>query len=359
MTSTYRTSPLDTEAPGRPEVISKWAGQTMGGRVPAFMGLAQRTGGVYYENPPSLAAGIRGTDLDFEVRLERMQAVVNQTAFDPETGTEIPIFTNVDVPRFRAAVGHYNDGRTPVVFSTWQSPRYQPIQTADALGWGDALSDGKLAAIGAYGDPVGSKVYAAYDLTGFQVGGKDDHEVFLTITTTHDGTGSMTARVVPIRLACTNETSFYFGKGAGNPSIKVRHTVSAQDAMAQATAVVERSREYLGIYQVKAEQLLKVKQSENDFIAWTRELFGVDTTDGKTPKGAAQVREDALVELWHSDTNDFGRGRAYAGLQTVVEYADHFAPVRGADPVAARQDRLVLGRMDELKDRAFDSLVTA
>lgn len=320
MSTNYRTSPLADIAPAAPEVIGKWKGQTMGGRVPAFLGLAQRTGGVYFENPPTVAEGIKGTGLDFEVRLERVQALVAQTGIEVVDGEprEVTTHVAVDSPRFRASVGHYNDGRQPVVFSTWQSPRYQPIQTADALAWGDALSDGKLVALGAYGDPVGSKVYAAYDLGGFAVGGKDEHELFLTITTTHDGTGAMTARAVPIRLACTNQTDFYFGRGSASPTIKIRHTVNAQDALAQATEAVEASRAYLGIYRTNMEALLKVKHSENDFIAWTRELYGVEDT----PKGAAQVREDALVELLHSDTNAFGRGRAYASLQALTEYVD-------------------------------------
>ncbi len=346
--STYRTSPVtDTDLAAGPVHLSKWAGQTMGGTVPAFLGLAQRTGGTYFENPPTVAEGIKGTDLDFEVRLEKMQAVVMQDTIEGQ----VPLA--VDVPRFRASVGHYNDGRTPVVFSTWQSPRYTPIQTAEALSWGDALSDGRLVALGAYGDPVGSKVYAAYDLGGFTVGGKDEHELFLTITTTHDGTGSTSARVVPIRFDCTNQTDFYFGKGAAAPVIKVRHTVNAKEAMVQAEAAVQASREYLGIYVSSMEKLLKVKQSENDFIEWTRELWDVKDT----PKGAAQTREDTLVSILGSETCAFGRGRAYAGLQAVTEYLDHHAPVRGADPVAARQDRIILGRVDAPKQTALDSLL--
>lgn len=342
----YRTSTLELTAPGRPEIVTAWSGQTMGGRVPAFMALAQKNGGgVYFENPPTLADGIKGTDLDFEVRLEAMQAVVQQDTIDG------PVALPVDVPRFRAAVAHYNDGRTPVVFSTWQSPRYVPIQTTDALAWGESLSGAQLAAIGAYGDPVGCKVYAAYDLGGFQVGGKDEHEAYLTITTTHDGTGSASARVVPIRFDCTNQSDFYFGKQA--PAIKIRHTANAQENMAMAQQAVEASREYLGLYVKKMDELLKVRHTEDDFITWTREMTGVKDV----PKGAAQVREDALTELLAGDTCAFGRGTAYASLNAWTEYLDHVAPVRGEDPVAARANRIVLGRVEAAKQDGLDRLL--
>lgn len=312
----YKTSTLELE-PGRPEVISKWRGDIMGGRVPSFAALAKRTGGIYVEQPGSLAEAKKGTDLDFEVTLETLQAVVPQTDLrvvdgEPQTYTRTQ---RVPVPRFRAAVARYNDGRDPVVLSTWQSPKYVPIQTDEALAWGEKMSGAQLVALGAWGDPVGSKVFAAYDLGSFNVGGSDEHELILNVTTTHDGTGATTARVVPLRLRCTNEASFHFGRGSGNPSIKVRHTVNAQDALAQAMATVDQAKEYLGIYAKESDKLLKAKMTENDFIKWTRELYEVT----EAPKGAAQEREDTLVALLHGDTTEFGRGTRYAALNAVTE----------------------------------------
>ena len=350
----YKKSELELTAPGRPEVIGKWRGDIMGGRVPSFAALAKRTGGVYWENPPSVADGKKGTDLDFEVRLESLQAVVAQDGMS-ESGELVKIEKRIEVPRFRAAVAHYNDGRDPQVLSTWQSPKYVPIQTDEALAWGDAMSGSQLVALGAWGDPVGSKVFAAYDLGGFRVGGQDDHELVLNITTTHDGTGATTARVVPLRLQCTNEGSFHFGRGSANPSIKVRHTVNAKDALAQAQATVSQAREYLGVYAKNMDGLLKVKMTENDFITWTRELYEVPKDEA--PKGAAQQREDTLVELLHGDTTEFGRGTRYAALQAVTEYAQHLAPVRATDEALARATRVVRGRVDDLMDRAYASLV--
>lgn len=350
----YKSSTLEL-APGRPEVINKWRGDILGGRVPSFAALAKRTGGIYVENAPSLAEAKKGTDLDFEVRLERLQAVVAQTELRVTDEGEPQAHTRslrVAVPRFRAAVAHYNDGRDPQVLSTWQSPKYVPIQTDEALSWADSISGGSLVALGAWGDPVGSKVFAAYDLGSFNVGGKDEHELVLNVTTTHDGTGAMTARVIPLRLACTNEGSITFGKV--NPSIKVRHTVNAQAALQQAQATLDAARNYLGIYVKASDELLKAKMNENDFISWTRELF--DGKPDEAPKGAAQLREDTLVELLHGDTTEFGRGTRYAALNAVTEYVQHVAPVRAADEELARATRVVRGRVDDVMNRAYATL---
>lgn len=51
-----------------------------------------------------------------------------------------------------------------------------------------------------------------------------------------------------------------------------------------------------------------------------------------------------MLRLWaDADTQDAVRGTAWAGYQAVVEYVDHFAPVRGGgtDPATARAERLL------------------
>lgn len=357
--ASYRTSPLATEAPGTAETITRWAGQTMGGRVPAFMGLAQRTGGVYLEaqDGEHLKAtdALRQTDLDFEVRLERVQAVISQDGMnasgEPETVTSA-----YDIPDYRATVLHYNDGRPPVPVTPWVSPNYQPVQNTEAMAVGDALTGGQLVALGAYGRPVGAKVYAAYALEGITVGGGDPHGLFLTVTTAHDGMGGLSFRLAPVRFSCTNESPLYFGKSKKNsvgPVFTRRHTANVlRDAALYAEQALELADTYRERYAIEAAKALEVKANENQAIVYWRQVFGVKADE--TPKPAQQTREDRLVELLNGETCAFGRGTAYAAFQAVTEYLDHEAPVRGADAVAARQRRIVEGLLDEPKQRAWN-----
>lgn len=370
--SSYRNSDLPTDAPaaGTVETITQWSGHTMGGRVPAFMGLAQRTGGVYLENPPSVQDALKATGLDFEVRLETVEAVVTESAPGmSETGelVEVQVEKRLAIPRYRATVAHFHDGRDPVAITPWVSPRYTPVQNTDALQWGQNIVDGgagSLVALGAYGDPVGSKTYAAFDLGDFTVGGKrggDAHKLYLTVTNAHDGSGGLTARVAPIRLACTNETPIYFGKGTRNPRFTMKHTAGVGGRVAEARQALEMAREYTDTLVDAMGSLLDVQMTENEFIAYTRQVFGVKGQPSDWSKRAAtvnQAREDVLTGILASPTCDYGRGTAYGAFQAVAEYADHFSGVRGSDDekVARRQERLMEGSQDVMRQRAWDLL---
>jgi hypothetical protein len=335
--STYRHSTLAAEAPNAVETITRWRGQTMGGRVPAFMALAQRTGGLFLDmeqEPRSLPDAMHAVGLDFEVRLEKVFAHVAQEGVS-EDGTISTQYVPVEIPDRRVATMHYNDGRQPVPINPTLRPSYE--------------------------------VYAGFTLDGFTVGGGDPHGLALTITTGHDGYSGLSFRLAPLRFACTNESPLYFGrKHSITPAFTRRHTKNVMnEAAVQAKAALELAEIYREVYVAEAEKALAHKVTENQAITYWRQVFQVpaDASDWKPRQATvAQEREDTLVGLLGGDTCDFGRGTAYAAFQAVTEYMDWLAPVRGADDAAQaanRQRRVVEGTLDDMKQRAWDLAVKA
>jgi phage/plasmid-like protein (TIGR03299 family) len=344
----YRKSTLAAQAPGYAETITRWSGQTMGGgRIPAFMGLAQRTGGVY-----------------LEVRLEQVLANVAQTAIDVVDGEprEVTTYTALDVPNYRCTTMHFNDGRQPVPVTPWVGPRYQPVQNTEALAIGQEIVDegrGRLVAVGAYGDPVGSKTYAALALDGMTVDGQAPVDLFLTITNAHDGMGGLSFRLAPIVVACTNETPLYFGKRhAIKPFLTRRHTKNVTlNLAAEARVALGLAGEYREAWQAAAKAALSIKMTENQAITYWRQVFSVpaEASDWTTRQAlVAQAREDALVSLLAGPTCEVGRGTAWGAFNAVTEYVDHMAPVRSADEMARRQARIVAGETDAIKQAAWE-----
>jgi phage/plasmid-like protein (TIGR03299 family) len=355
--ASYRTSPLAAEAPGVAETVSRWSGQTMGGRVPAFMGLAQRTGGVYFENPPSLLEGLRQTGLDYTATLDRVQAVVMQDGIS-ESGEPVEIPTYIDIPDRRVVTMRFDDGRLVPVNPTL-SPKYHLEQPREALAWGQEIIDqgeGALVALGAYGKPLGSKLYAAFALEGIKVGGEDPVGLFLTIITGVDGYTARSARLAPVRFACTNETPLYFGKRAPAPSFSMRHTSGMADRVAEARQALDLAVAYREEFAVQAERALAVKMNENKAITYWRQVFGVPAQASEwKPRQAtiAQPREDELVALLGGDTCQAGRGTAWAAFNALTEYVDH-GNIKDAEKLATRQLRILEGATDEIKQRAWD-----
>jgi hypothetical protein len=265
------------------------------------------------------------------------------------------------MPRYRTTAGHFADG-TIVPFGP-VSPRYQPIQPIEIAELGDTVvaeAGGSLAALGMFGDPLGSKLYMAFGLGQFQVGGTDRHDLYLTIIADQAGRGGVVAQLAPIRLACTNQTSGIFGRRHAARYV-LRHTAGARGRVADVRQALSLTWGYVEHYQQEAEQLLAQPMGTDDFLAWERELFDVPADiEGMTANRRTMIanRDETLVRIFNGPTNEeIGRTRL-AAAQTFIEYLDHESIVRGRDPQAARWERLMAGQTEAGKARAWNSLLT-
>jgi len=338
------------------------------GRVPAFLGLAERTGGVYLErtgaNPPTVGEALHRTGLDFEVRKEALDfrptadmLVVGDdgapTMERQETGNRVPM-----PGRWVATVAYPRDGGEPWGIAPC-SPRYTIIQNDRALEVGDALSEGTLRALGSFGNPTGSRVYAAWELgDGMTIGGGDPYRNFVTLVTTHDGSGTW-GLLAPIRLGCTNQTNATFGRKA-TPRFSIRHVGEAAFKLEEARRILGLSRQYLDAMAEASEELLATPMSKDRFVTYAKMVWNVDPAAdlSKRSAGIVRVREEKLLEILASETCAFGEGTAYAGYQAVVEYLDFFGNVQGGETDASRQarrqERIMAGELDAAKTKAWE-----
>jgi phage/plasmid-like protein (TIGR03299 family) len=333
------------------------------GRVPAFLGLAERTGGVYIEDTDAgLTAGdaLRRAGLDFEVRKDSITAA--RTAEAPVVGDDgsltleqQPTGEHLAMPAWAATVAYPKDGGQPFAIAPC-SPSYSVFQNEEALAVGDSISGGRLIAVGAYGRPVGARVYAAWELgEGMEVAG-DPYRNFVTVVTTHDRSGTY-ALLAPIRLGCTNQTNATFGKRA-TPRFSIRHVGDMQYKADEARRILGLSQQYLDTFKESMEELLTVKITKDDFVSYARKLWGVSEDDEDLSKRSlvlAQARDEELLAILAGQTCAFGEGTAYQAYQAVTEYMDWHGTVRGGDSKdARRQERIMAGELDKAKTRAYD-----
>lgn len=332
------------------------------GRVPAFLGLAERTGGVYIEQTSGLnvSDAIRQTGLDFEVRKESLSVNLTQEVLvvgeDGEPRMERqPTGQQVLMPaRWETTVGYPRDGGQPFGIAPC-SPRYTVIQTEEALAAGDALSEGKLVALGAWDNRA--KVYGAWELgDGMSIGGGDPYRNFVTIVTSHDGTGTYGV-LAPIRLGCTNQTAATFGRKA-TPRFSVRHVGEARFKLEEARRILGLSQTYLDVLREESEALLAKPVSRDGFLVYAKEVWGVNRPEedmSKRTLSLVNARAEDLLAMLDSDTCEFGRGTAYAAYNAVTEYLDHAGTVRGGDdPSSRRWTRIMAGELDNAKTRAWE-----
>ncbi len=339
------------------------------GRVPAFLGLAERTGGVYLErtgdNPPTVAEAIHATGLDFEVRKDSLSAHRSEEVAVVGDDGELrmqqqPTGDLIAMPnRWVATVGYPRDGGQPFALAPC-SPKYTIIQTDTALEVGDALSEGRLVALGAWDNRA--KVYGAWELgEGMTIGGGDPYRNFVTIVTTHDGNGTY-GLLAPIRLGCTNQTNATFGRRA-TPRFSIRHVGEARFKLDEARRILGLSKTYMDVMKEASEELLAKPMSKDQFVVYAKQVWGVKAADDDLSKRSLSLvnaRAETLLGMLASETCEFGRGTAYAGYQAVVEYLDFAGTVRGGDsPETRRYTRIMAGELDNAKTRAWELAAAA
>lgn len=116
---------------------------------------------------------------------------------------------------------------------------YQIVQNKDAFSFFDAIVGGEEGILyetaGALGN--GERIFITAKLPGYISVGKEDLiEKYLFLTTSHDGSGSITAAFTPIRIICNNKLNAAL-RDCTN-SIKIRHTSNAKERLEQAHKVM-------------------------------------------------------------------------------------------------------------------------
>ncbi|PTS95644.1 alpha/beta hydrolase [Pedobacter sp. HMWF019] len=211
-------------------------------------------GKVVSEYPTSEEAIVHA-GLDYEV-IKSPLFTTTTGLISTSTGLEMGE-KNLVIPDFYATIKADTDTVFGVV-----GKDYEVIQNRDAFSFFDSIVGGngiKYETAGALGK--GERIFITAKLPDYIRVGKDDMiEKYLFLTTSHDGSGSITAAFTPVRIVCQNTLNAALGNLSN--AIKIRHTSRAKDRLEQAHKV-------MGI-------TAKISNSiESVFNSWT----GVKVTD--------------------------------------------------------------------------------
>ncbi len=135
--------------------------------------------------------------------------------------------------------------------------QYEVVQNRDAFSFFDAIVKGEgilYETAGALGK--GERIFITAKLPSYiKVGKEDLIEQYLFLTTSHDGSGSITAAFTPIRIVCNNTLNAAL-KNMSN-SIRIRHTNNAKQKL-------EEAHKVMGITNILSAQM------EDVFNNWSK-----------------------------------------------------------------------------------------
>lgn len=220
---------------------------------------------------------------------------------------------------------------------------YRILQNEDLAGLLDALVDESGANFQTAGAiDGGRKVFVTLKLPGgVRIGGADPVDNYIAAMTSHDGSSSTTLMVTPVRIVCQNTMNLAFQNSTNQ--FRIRHTSGANKILLQqAREALEFTFNYLDGFQEEAEQLINTTLTQGQFEALIEREFGAPADAPTVTRTRADNKLAEMAELFSDSFTHAGvRQTAWAGLNALTEWHDHFSPVRGAAP---GQDQAVRSR---------------
>jgi len=270
---------------------------------PAWHGLGQ----IIKEYPTSEQAMVHA-GLDFDVIKRPLHTSIDAMQFIDGELKEVPM--NILVPEMFATVRTDTNQALGVV-----GKDYAVVQNRDAFSFFDSIvgGDGILyETAGALGN--GERIFITAKLSGYiRVGDDDLIDKYLFLTTSHDGTGSITAAFTPVRIVCNNTLNAAM-KNMSN-CIKIRHTQGAKDRLEQAHRV-------MGISNKLADDMQEVFNAAANFRvndAQMKKLIGMAMAPDKKQSDMVKTGKDSeLSTVTRNTWNDVMRYHRNNSTQAMV-----------------------------------------
>jgi len=267
--------------------------------------------GQILDKPATAQEAIESAGLDFEVQKEPVYVPVRQVnmnaALDFDNCMRIgapkhtPGYFDMRVVEDRFATYRTDTGHPFGVVGS----RYEIVQNRDAFGFFDAIvgeGEAIYETAGALGG--GEVIFITAKLPSFiRVGANDDIEKYLLFTSSHDGSGAITAMFTPIRVVCNNTLNAALRSNAAR--VTIRHTKSVHDNLKKAHTVLgitnRLSEELTAIY----NNMAKVRITDKQLMDYIETVVLGDTLE-------RMVKKDEKFELSTRSSNIMGNITKYA-----------------------------------------------
>lgn len=238
---------------------------------------------------------------------------------------------------------------------------YKPIQNAEAFDFMDTLvQDGQVKYEVAGALSGGKIIWMLAKLPTKTVVSHDDvSDHYLLLSNGHDGHNPCQVGFTTVRVVCSNTLSLAIGRGLKH-NIKIRHTGSISDKLAEAQNVLGLAQKSFEDFTAKARALSFKEVTQQAIDKFIMAVMGVDDL----PKATKQKR-DAFEAI--KDLSQYGagadlpgvRGTMWGAFNAVTEYVDHSRPQQignrnEREITESRIDSITWGGGAAMKERAWE-----
>jgi phage/plasmid-like protein (TIGR03299 family) len=193
------------------------------------------------------------------------------------------------------------------------------------------------------------------------VGGVDQLNLYLAITTSHDGSTALQSMLTPVRVVCANTHTLALN--TTSHLYKVRHTANVMQQVAQARQALGLTWKYCDEFEREAEKMIQETLAVGEFRVLAKKLIRPSDA-GLTERQVNNTAKtlDRLTELFtDADTQANIRGSRWAGFQAVLEWHEHERQVirmgdnKGRPKDVVRAERALTGGLSWFQNAAFQT----
>lgn len=236
--------------------------------------------------------------------------------------------------------------------------RYTVVQNESLVEFMDALVDESGAHFETAGSlRGGSQIFVTMKIPSYMVfngtdGIEDKTDLYIAVMNSHDGFGSLSVRVTPVRIVCANTQAAAIAR---TKSVwTTRHTVNALKAVEDARQALQLNFAYADAF---AEEMQKLIDRELDQQQMEKAINAIFDVEGAETERARNGRLDNAAQVMtglNLKTVMGFENTAYGLYNAVTEWVDHRVEVKQG-VFGAPAEGLILGgtTYTELKERAF------
>ena len=199
----------------------------------------------------------------------------------------------------------------------------------------------------------GERIFVSAKMPNYiRIAGTDDlTEVYVILTSSHDGSGSVIAAVTPIRIVCAN--TLRLGLQNAVNKVAIRHTANVENNLMQAHKVLDITNKYTLQLNEMFNQLSLKRVSDQQVKELVGELFKGSKEEESTR--AKNIQESVLTSYYTGIGQEKILGTAWGVLNGITHFTSHAKDYKNQD---AKMESLVMdGTASKINDEAFKMLV--
>jgi len=235
--------------------------------------------------------------------------------------------------------------------------KYEVMQNAEAFNIVDEILQKGTARIETAGAiDEGRKVFICLKIDKDIVVGNDDRiKQYLLISTSHDGSMSITATETPIRVVCNNTLTAALN--GAKDAIKIRHTASATDRLREAMRVLNMLDSNAGILADEFNKMQELEISKAELFNYFGSIFlNPDEIKalqaGKRPQDIIKTQKaNILAKVNYLSTKGIGASETYrngnATMWTAYNAVTEYITGKNYSSVNDRANSLLFGSAAE------------